>query len=177
MDGVVPVVDAAVVIAGRVSNMEVARTRARTGLNKQADNMLAKNKKVTNSFKVGNMVLLATDGVDRGASDAPNLLCIILEKKDISFKLGCIAGTLDRMFAFNQLQATNYVGTFKREDIPDVTLSVREAIRVVSVGSGQGVLKCSCKAGKCTNCSCFKAEQKCNSRCHKGNPNINCSNK
>ena len=44
--------------------MEVARTRARTGLNKQSDNMLAINKKVTNSFKINNVVLLATDGVD-----------------------------------------------------------------------------------------------------------------
>ena len=174
-----PVVfDNSAAIAERVENIAKARTRAATGLNKQADTMLTKNKKMINSFKVNNMVLLATDGVDRGASDAPNLLCMIMEKKDISFRLGCTAGILDRWFAFNQLQSTNFVG-FQKESIPDTTVSVREAIRLISVGTEQGVLKCSCKAGKCTNCSCTKAvpPQKCNSRCHGGNVNTKCCNK
>lgn len=51
----------------------------------------------------------------------------------------------------------------------------REAIRLLSVGHGQGVLKCNCK-GACKNCNCVKHKQKCNSRCHNGQNNVKCTN-
>ena len=47
----------------------------------------------------------------------------------------------------------------------------------MSVGHGQWVLKYNCKAGKCDKCSCAKASQKCNSRCHGGYENNKCLNK
>ena len=113
--------------------------------------------------------------------DNCNILCIIIEKRDVLFKLGCEVGVLDSMFAFNSIEKTNLVYSFTEKDIPDRVLSVREAIRMLSVGHGQGVLKCNCRTGKCLSgrCSCAKAypSQKCNSRCHGGCENKNCKNK
>lgn len=54
-------------------------------------------------------------------------------------------------------------------------ITVREAIRELSVGRGQGVLKCNCKGNCAGRCSCAKAGQVCNSRCHEGNPNPKCN--
>ena len=61
--------------------------------------------------------------------------------------------------------------------IPDESMGVREAIRKISVGTGQGFLKCSCKTGKCLHCSCAKNNVKCNSRCHGGQANHSCEQK
>ena len=103
---------------------------------------------------------------------------IILAKKDIVFQLGCKAGILNNWFAFNQLQPTELKGSgFKIKDIPQQQVTIRAAISAISVGNGQGFLKCSCKSETCKNCSCAKADQSCNSRCHHRHPNPKCCNK
>ena len=98
------------------------------------------------------------------------MLCYKLEKKHDSFRIGCKAGVLDTSFQWNQLTKSELVTDGKMEEIPDEELSIRSAIIALSVGHGQGVLKCGCKkrGGKC---SCLKAGQKCNSRCHGENKN------
>ncbi len=78
-------------LSKRIEAIEQARKVANVGQNKQANKMLAKNKKAINSFKVGDLVLVATEAVDRRAADAKNLLCYILEKKHDSFRVGCFA--------------------------------------------------------------------------------------
>ena len=90
--------------------------------------------------------------------------------------MGCEVGTLDTCFAFNAFDKTELVSNFKLEDVPDKTVSVREAIRLLSVGHGQGVLKCNCKTGDCKNCNCVQAKQKCQIKCHGGFVNKNCKN-
>ena len=122
--------------------------------------MLKKNKRLINSFKIGDQVLF------------------ILNKKDEKFQLGCQAGILDRWFTFNVFSKSDHVSSYSMSDIPTNTLSLREAVKAVSIAHGQGVLKCNCEQGSCVNgkCTCKKANQKCNSRCHGGNVNENCKN-
>ena len=70
--------------------------------------------------------------------------------------------------------------TFTIEQVPkDKKVSVREAVRAVSIAHGQGVKACGCVSGKCNGgkCGCFNSKVPCNSRCHKGNLNPNCCNK
>ncbi|RNA13448.1 KRAB-A domain-containing 2-like [Brachionus plicatilis] len=119
------------------------------------------------------LVLFRTDDVDRGMAGAQNILYIILEVKNDLFKLGCRAGVLDTFEACNCIEKTNLVTEFNQEFIPKdkqgdfIKVSAREAVRLVSVGHGQGFLKCSC-TGECATmrCSCCKAELKCSSKCH-----------
>ena len=91
------------IVKEKLIKLSKAREKAKNGQDKQAKQMLATNKKQINSFKVDDKVLLHTEGIDRSSADPVNLLCIILEKKDILFKLGCEAGILDTYFAFNDL--------------------------------------------------------------------------
>ena len=107
------------VIEQRILRVKSARNVAGKAQGMQAEQMLKKNKKQINSIKVGDHVLLYSDGIDRGASDPENLLCIVLEKKDISFKLGCKAGTLDSYFPFNVFTKTDLVSTFDQTQIND----------------------------------------------------------
>lgn len=99
-------------VVERVDRIAKARDVALKGQGKQAKKMLKKNKKIINNFKIGDLVLLATDGIDGGAADAPNILCYILVKKDITFRLGCQVGILNNWFAFKQLQKTELATTF-----------------------------------------------------------------
>ena len=87
-------------------------------------------------------------------------------------------GVLDRLYTYNMFEKTDLVSGFKMEHIPKDEVGLREAIRLLSVAHGQGVLKCNCKTGNCKSgkCSCFNHKQKCNSRCHGGNLNENCVN-
>ena len=81
-------------VSKRIESIAEARRVSSVGQNRQADKMLQKNKKAINGFKVGDLVMVATEAVDRGAADARNLLCYIIEKKHDSFK----AGILDTVF-------------------------------------------------------------------------------
>ena len=103
--------------------------------------------------------MLRTDGVDRGVADARNIICIILESKNNMFKLGCKVGVLEGLFPFNTLTKSEQRTDFEKENIAEKVVKVREAIRLLSVGDGQGALKYNC-TGKCA----------------KGKTNANCTN-
>ena len=61
----------------------------------------------------------------------------------------------------------------------DVTLSLREAVSKLSIGTGQGYVKCGCtNNAKCSTqrCSCRQAKIACSSKCHGKSPDSNCVN-
>ena len=127
----------------------------------QAEQMLARNKKLISSFKVGDVCLAKMNNVDLGSADAPKIVCIILEKVDDKmFRLGHISGTIAEYFPFHVLtKIDNSVFNLKIEDISDKEVTLREAIRSVSIANGQGFKACNCVTGTCrkdTRCTCFK---------------------
>ena len=143
--------------------------------------MLNKNKKKINSFNIGDLVLFHSEDVDRGMADPQNILCVIITKKNELFEIGCRAGVLDSYVAFNCLEKTDLVTEFCRDFIPTdnegnfIKVGAREAVRILSIGHGQGYLKCNCNGNCATNrCTCRKAELKCSSKCH--GKVFNCSN-
>ncbi|CAF0946810.1 unnamed protein product [Brachionus calyciflorus] len=77
-----------------------------------------KIKKLINSFKIGDIVLLRTDDVDRGITDAQNILCIIIDKKNDVFQLSCRAGFLDSYIACNSIEKTELVTELNIDFIP-----------------------------------------------------------
>jgi hypothetical protein len=111
-------------------------------------------------------------------------LSIIMEKMPDGkmFKLGHTSGIISECFPFNVLTKLSDSSAFnlKIEDVPDKEVSLREAIKSVSIAHGQGFKACNCVSGTCgkgTRCSCFKDGIKCNSRCHKGKDNPKCTMK
>ena len=125
------------------------------------------------------MFLLPVDSHDLGCADAPNLECVILEKiGDIQFRLGHISGVLKECVTYNILtKLTDKLSTLTLDNVPmDKQVSVREAVKAVSIAGGQGVQACNCGVDNCNGgkCGCFISKIPCNSRCHKGQPNPNC---
>ena len=89
-------------------------------------------------------------------------------------------GVLDKLVGINVIRKVQAsVADFKMEDIPKIKdkngkctgkwlkVCVRGAVTKLSVGKGQGFVKCGCKGNCATNrCSCRAAKVPCNSRCH-----------
>ena len=82
--------------------------------------MLAKSKKKINSYNIGDVVLLKVDGVDRGAADPENIMCVIKKK---CYGQVVKREKLNTIFPFNVCDKTTYPG-FTSEGVPDVELGV-----------------------------------------------------
>ena len=174
-------------LSNNMNRITQNRVKAKKKQTEQAETMLKKNKKLIDSFKIDDLVLLHVDDLDIGAADAPNLVCVILEKKDDCFKLGHKSGVLKEHFPFHVLTKIEEKASinFSRSDVPldQIGITIREAVKFVSIAHGQGVKACNCLKGTCgkgTKCSCFNNESgrlKCNSKCHKGQVNAKCTNK
>lgn len=84
------------------------------------------------------------------------------------YELCCAAGVLNGYWARSQFDRFD---TAKEYPVNlDRTVGLREAVRITTVGGGQGLLKCNSN-GRCDNnkCKCKKNNLLCNSRCHHGN--------
>jgi hypothetical protein len=155
----------------------IRQNRVKTNINqaKNATKMLSNSNKLLGSANVGDAVCFFSSEFDRGIADPPNILCrIIYIDEHVNYQLACGAGILDRYMARNAFQIFDSVINFPIRR--DRVLSPREAITELSVGDGQGFIRCNCTAACATNkCSCKKENLKCKSRCHGGNNN--CTNK
>ncbi|RNA32086.1 KRAB-A domain-containing 2-like [Brachionus plicatilis] len=126
---------------------------------------------------IGDIVVLPIPEVDKGLTEAPNLVCRIV---DIDFdkslyELACEAGVLNTLFARNSFDLVKDCSIELNLKL-DKALSVRQAVNELSIGGGQGMEKCNCTGQCMTNrCSCKKSQLLCNSRCH--GDNSSCKNK
>ena len=131
--------------------------------------MLENSAKRFKPAAVGDTVLVPIPDLDRGRCEYPNLKAVVLEEHSGGhlWKLGCKSGVLDQWYSRNQFQPT--VEKFMSiADVPvEIEVSLRTAARQESIGGGQGYFRCNC-TGNCITkrCKCFKADLKCNSRCH-----------
>ena len=93
----------------------------------------------------GAKVILAVNELrlDRGLVDRPNLLCEVIERYESYYKLAGEAGVLEGYFQRNTFQLKTKEVEFnvnrEEKDIP-----VRTAVTILSLGHGQGVVKCNC---------------------------------
>ena len=100
------------------------------------------------------------------------------------YKVGVVGGVLNTSFVRQDLVheakqspsslGLQGVGEGNWRSLPKI--SIRQGVKNVSLTGGQGMVKCSCKKATCkTNkCACYRANRKCNSRCHA--KNANCKN-
>jgi len=125
-------------------------------------------------LRVGDNALVKITEFDRGRADPANLIVVILEIHDgTKYVVGTKHGRLDRRLERNALDTTRY-NAISLTDVPGVEYSLRELVKLASVGTGQGYRRCLCRQKCGTNrCSCFKGGLKCNSACH---PRTNCNN-
>ena len=119
--------------------------------------------------------------MDRGPIDDPRVAGVVVEvTKNNNYRIGLRAGCLQTCMGRGELQlrpnatpqafGLDYVlnnwRTMKK-------VGIRAGAALESPTGGQGLITCKCTKGTCrTNqCKCFKANQECSSRCHRG---VNC---
>jgi transposase InsO family protein len=157
-----------------VDHFQTIREVAAQGLKRQAKKMTDRSVAKMKDLDVGDNVLIPVSEFDRGRGDPANLIGVVLEKGDRGFKLGTKVGILSGLFARNQIEMTKF-NKLKIDMVPEEDdLSIRTAVRLLSVGKGQGKVKCNCKSGCIAmRCNCFKNKRDCTSACH---PRITCKN-
>ncbi|CAF1272724.1 unnamed protein product [Didymodactylos carnosus] len=108
------------------------------------------------NLNVGDNVLVSVPDVDRGPTDARNILAVIMEVKHDKYKLGTENGVLLDYYSSHQVSKAPGLPTLFTQDITkDEPKSLREIARLQSVTGGQGMLKCDCKGGcKTKICKC-----------------------
>lgn len=144
------------------------RELAKQNLDRQAERMLSRTRNKLKEVRPGECVAVFVSEFDRGRGDPANIVGVVLEAKDGRYRIGTRAGIIKNWLERNSFERTKFTGISKK-NIPNNEVSIREIVCHLSVGTGQGFKKCSCKSN-CNNkrCACFKSDLKCNSACHKG---------
>lgn len=139
-------------------------------IRKQGLRMLNRTNKKLSPASVGDCVAVFTSEFDRGKADPPNIIGIITavdenNKYTVTTTVGTIKDRLER----NCFEILKYKAP-EIKDAPNVFLSMKEIITLLSVGDGQGFVRCNCKM-KCdtARCKCRSEKRICNSACHKNN--------
>lgn len=165
-------------LCSRKDRMKLARSKARDGMASAAEKMKTSSLKQLPDLNVGDAVLVPVAMVDRGPLDLRNILAVVLQERNNVFQVGTKHGTIKGWF--NKADLGNAgTSTLSVKDVPkEIVLSVREVVRKVSPGSGQGYRKCNCRpsAKQCATkrCNCKQSELLCGSHCHDSLP---CTNK
>ena len=139
--------------------------------------MINRSKKNAEEVVIGDCISLPTEAVNRGPTGPKNIICRIVDYNEVRglYEIACGAGVIERLVVRNNFEkiSADFSDTIKIRT--DIKVGIREAIRVLSIGGGQGMLKCECKLQCQKRCKCKSAGLLCNSRCHGGNNK--CTNK
>jgi hypothetical protein len=155
--------------------------KATSNVQKKAEAVTKKalTKSLTFTLKLGNIVLVLLNEVDRMKVDGGNLAGVIvsINKDKSTCRVAVKQGLLHQAYIFHSLRvvpkASNNREVMDLKDayihwqgLPKITET--EAAHFVSSVGGQGMVKCNCK-GDCTtnSCACKKAGRLCSSRCHR----------
>ncbi|CAF0900363.1 unnamed protein product [Brachionus calyciflorus] len=134
--------------------------------------MRTRSKKYLPDVNIGDFVLLPIPDVDKGLTESPNLICPVIHNDctHILYELACEVGVFTEMFAGNSFDLVKDANLELniRSDIS--VKGIRQAVNELSIGGGQGMVKCNCTGQCMTNrCTCKKSNLLCNSRCHGSN--------
>lgn len=150
------------------------RAMAARHLLDQAEKMVNRSNKKLGVLNKGDNVLVTVSEFDRGRGDPPNLIGVVIQEKEGKYKIGTKHGIIQNWLERNSLATTKYA-KLSVNDVPlSKETSVRELVRLGSVGTGQGYKRCTCKKDcKSARCKCFKNGFVCNSACHFGKTCLN----
>jgi hypothetical protein len=114
--------------------------------------MKTRSKKYIPEVNIGDFVILPILDVDKGLTEAPNLIYRIvnIDNDKSLYELACEAGVLNTLFARNSFDLVKDCSL----NLPiklDKALSVRQVVNELSIGGGQVMVKCNC-TGQCLTC-------------------------
>ncbi|XP_025410739.1 KRAB-A domain-containing protein 2-like [Sipha flava] len=155
--------------------IDAIRKKAHANLKKQATRMMTRTENKFPVVEVGVNVVIRIPDVDKGKTDHPNLIGIVLEKTEYDlYRIGCKDGILEKLYCRSEF-ITCKEKFITYNQVPKNHISLRAAATKASTGSGKGFVKCTCKTSCRTNrCLCKKNKILCNSKCH---DSLSCQNK
>jgi transposase InsO family protein len=167
-----------VAIEPNQEQINMQRKRARASLVQQAERMVKRSRVVHAPGHPGDNVTVPIPMVDRGRGDPRNIMGVIMDRDDNDmYRIAVRAGLLKGKYSRNQFDLC-VQKLLKDTDVSkDQEVALRTAVQMESLCGGQGFVKCNCAGtGRCQSnrCKCFKANVKCNSRCH---ASLSCDNK
>jgi hypothetical protein len=135
--------------------------------------MRNRSEKFLTEVEIGQNVLIPIPNVDRGKGDPRNVMAVVTERVHNGYKLGTSGGMLLGSYTRNEIELSD--SQFLDTETVDKTseISLRNAVRSVSVCGGQGLPNVGAVQLRCNTkrCACKKAAVLCNNRCY---PNIAC---
>ncbi len=164
-----------IVINTNAASIRKTRASVNNKQGKNADKMVNNSDKLLGRAAIGDSVVFFVSEFDRGLADPPNILCKVIDiDKHHNYQLACGAGILNRYLPRNAFQTIP--STIEYPINRETIVTPREAVTILSVGEGQGFVKCEC-LGQCKTkrCKCMSMSLKCKSRCH--GTNNSCLNK
>lgn len=188
--------DVAGILVTNKENITRRQLEAVEGMEKQAKRMRLESDRRFAPLEIKSCVTIPIPDVDRSKADFRNIIgikngvnCIIrnitLTKilfsgvvmevtEDNLYKIGTKEGILPQLYSRNQISFSD-TQFLQIEEVPNQTISLREANTKESIVGGQGFTRCGCTTKcKSNRCKCRKKGQLCNSRCHNS---LNCCNK
>ena len=149
----------------RIVQIEFTREEVNGNQAKAATQMLSRQARLLGDVDVDMNVILFVSEFDKGMTDAPHILCKVIKIKDNVYQLACEVGILNGYFARNAFQLGSSNIDYPEADMT-AKCSVREAVTKLSLGTGQGVVRCDCTQTCQRKCKCKKEGLVCKSRCH-----------
>ena len=127
---------------------------------------------------MGDNVILPISSVDRGRTDARNIIGVVTDISESGmYSIAVKAGLLNTKYTRNQFDLCATALYTVNDMNTENDVSLRTAVQYESNCGGQGFKKCNCAGSKrcqTNRCQCYKAKVLCNSKCH---ATLNCKNK
>ncbi|CAF4872984.1 unnamed protein product [Pieris macdunnoughi] len=163
------------VLINKPEETHLVRNQAHIGIKRAAEIMIDNTAKKFKPLNLGSSVLINVPKVDRGPLDTKIIRGRVVDFRNGVYRVETKTGTIKNWFPRHELQEP--VDDY-HDDLLDVPISLREAVRNESIFGGQGFQKCTCKPApkQCfTNrCACYKNKVLCGSKCHSS---LSCINK
>jgi len=173
-----PEMDNAAILNEHQQIIQNQRKRARDGLMQQAEKMIKRSRVLHQAGNPGDNVTVPIPLVDRGRGDPRNIMGVIIDRDcNDMYRIAVRAGLLQQRYSRNQFDLCTQKLLSLADVRQDREVSVRVAVHEESMCGGQGYLRCNCAGSdrcRSNRCKCFKANVKCNSRCHS---TLMCKNK
>ncbi|XP_008188371.2 uncharacterized protein LOC103310808 [Acyrthosiphon pisum] len=120
--------------------IKMQRKKGSDSIKKFAEKMLQTSHAAVLDLEVNDCVVMAVPKVDKGPTDPPNIICLVVEKKNKLYKLGTKHGMIKGWYGGDCLKKCE---TFLKSDeiVLDKELTVRETVTVIT--GGQGFSSCS----------------------------------
>ena len=136
--------------------------------------MEKRGRRIVDSFNVDDIVRISIPKVDRIKLGMKYLPCKVVSVVGGRYQIGCASGVLNVWYNAADMERVN-IEIPELETVPEVTVSLTEAVRGVELTRSGSVNNCRCKS-TCSikRCGCRRINIRYNPQCHPANRQ--CSN-